>query len=105
MAKKELLDKIKPRYLKADKQNKGLMLDEFCSNTGYNRNYAVQIMQAGYDYNRVKREGRKKRKLKYDSDVINVAIKIWELLEYPCGARLQPVLISTLDAMEREPER
>ena len=104
MAKKELLDKIKPRYLKADKQNKGLMLDEFCSNTGYNRNYAVQIMQAGYDYNRVKREGRKKRKLKYDSDVINVAIKIWELLEYPCGARLQPVLISTLDAMERARE-
>jgi hypothetical protein len=104
MAKKELFDKTKPRYLKADKKGKGAILDEFCSNTGLNRNYVVQIMQAGYDYNRAKREGRKSRRWKYDSDVINVAIKIWELLEFPCGARLQPVLISTLDAMERSKE-
>lgn len=28
-------------------------------------------------------------------------IKIWEFLEYPCGARLQPVLASTAEALER----
>jgi hypothetical protein len=61
-------------------------------------------MQAGYDYNRVKREGRKARKQKYGSDVITVATKIWELLEYPCGTRLQPVLIATLDVMVRSRE-
>ena len=104
MTKKELFDKTKPRYLKADKKGKSAILDEFCSNTGLNRNYVVQIMRAGYDYNRVKREGRKSRRWKYDSDVINVATKIWELLEFPCGARLQPVLISTLDAMMRSNE-
>jgi len=104
MAKKELFDKTKPRYLKADKKGKGAILDEFCSNTGLNRNYVVQIMQAGYDYNRAKREGRKSRRWKYDDDVINVVTKIWELLEFPCGARLQPVLISTLDAMVRSKE-
>jgi len=104
MAKKELFDKTKPRYLKADKKGKGAILDEFCSNTGLNRNYVVQIMQAGYDYNRAKREGRKSRRWKYDGDVINVVTKIWELLEFPCGARLQPVLISTLDAMVRSKE-
>lgn len=104
MAKKELFDKTKPRYLKANKKGKSMILDEFCANTGFNRNYAVQIMQAGYDYNRVKREGRKARKQKYGSDVLNVVTKIWELLEYPCGTRLQPVLISTLEAMERSKE-
>ena len=104
MAKKELFDKTKPRYLKADKKGKGVILDEFCSNTGLNRNYVIQIMRAGYDYNRVKREGRKCRRWKYDSDVMCVTIKIWELLEFPCGARLQPVLISTLDAMVRSNE-
>lgn len=60
MSKKELIDEIKPKYLKATKAEKGLMLDEFCLNAGYNRNYAIQIMQADCDYHRVKREGRKK---------------------------------------------
>lgn len=104
MSKKELIDEVKPRYLKATKQEKGRMLNEFCLNTGYNRNYAIQIMQADCDYHRVKREGRKRRKRKYGSDVLLVAIKIWELLEYPCGARLQPSLIPMMEAMERSKE-
>lgn len=104
MSKKELIDGIKPRYLKATKVEKGLMLDEFCLNTGYNRNYAIQIMQAGCDYHQVKREGQKKRKQKYGADVMSAVIKIWELLEYPCGARLQPSLIPMLEAMERSGE-
>lgn len=104
MSKKELIDEVKPRYLKANKKDKGLILDEFCLNTGYNRNYATQIMQAGYDYRRVKREGRKARKQRYGSDVLAIAIKIWELLEYPCGARLKPSLIPMLEAMTRSGE-
>lgn len=104
MSKKELIDEVKPRYLKAGKKEKGKILDEFCSNAGYNRNYATQIMQADYDYHRVKREGRKKRKQKYGADILLVIIKIWELLEYPCGTRLQPSLIPMLEAMERSKE-
>lgn len=104
MSKKELIDEVKPRYLKANKEEKGKILDEFCLNTGYNRNYAIQIIQAGYDYHRVRREGRKKRKQRYGTDVLAVVIKVWELLEYPCGARLQPALMPTLEAMERSGE-
>jgi len=40
MTKKELIAVTKKRYLKADRKNKGKMLDEFCGNVGYNRNYA-----------------------------------------------------------------
>lgn len=101
MSKKELINQIKPRYLKAAKKDKSKILDEFCLNTGFNRHYAIQIMQTRYDYDRVQREGRKKRKLKYGTEVMSVVIKIWELLEYPCGARLKPVLLSTLAALER----
>lgn len=104
MSRKELIDEVKPRYLKANKAEKGKMLDEFCLNTGYNRNYAIQIMRAGYDYHRVKRKGQKRRKQKYGASVIAVAIKIWELLEYPCGTRLKPSLIPMLEAMERSGE-
>lgn len=101
MGKKELTSTTKPRYLKADKKDKGKILDEFCSNTGYNRKYAIRIFKAGYDYRRVVREGRKPRKKKYSSEVMAVTIKIWELLEFPCGTRLQPLLIPTLESMMR----
>jgi len=101
MSKKELLDEVKPRYLKAGKNEKSQILDEFCSNTSYNRKYAIHILQARCDYHRVKREGRKKRKKTYGSATLSVIIKIWEFLEYPCGLRLKPVLSSTAEALER----
>jgi len=101
MSKKELLDEVKPRYLKADKKEKGRILDEFCLNTGYVRKYAINILRARYDYHRVKRAGRKRRKKTYGSATLAVIIKIWEWLEYPCGSRLQPVLLSTAEALER----
>ena len=101
MSKKELIAATKPRYLKASKKEKTNILDEFCDNTGYNRKYATQIFQASYDYNKIIKKGRKPRKKKYDSRDMSVIIKVWELLRYPCGARLKPNLISTLEPMIR----
>jgi len=101
MGKQELLKALKPRYIKANKETKGGMLDEFCKNTGYNRDYAVRILQPGYDHNRVERIGRKGRTNKYDHAVMDVIVKIWELLEFPCGIRLKPNLVSTAEAMIR----
>lgn len=101
MSKKELIKATKPRYLKADKEGKGKILDEFCKNTNYNRNYIIQIFQAKCDYGRATREGRKPRKKIYGSDVMEVIIKIWRTLNYPCGVRLQPNLLTTLEPMIR----
>lgn len=101
MSKRDLLDEVKPRYLEANKKEKSKILNEFCLNTGYNRKYAINILQARCDYHRVKREGRKKRKEIYGPATLLVIIKIWEFLEYPCGLRLKPVLSSTAEALER----
>ncbi len=101
MGKIELIKTTKPRYLKADKKEKTKILDEFCKNTGYERKYAIQIFSAACDYGRVSREGRKPRKNVYGSDVMEVIIKVWELLKYPCGVRLQPNLLITLEPMIR----
>jgi len=101
MSKKDLLDEVKPRYLKSSKKEKSKVLNEFCLNTEYNRKYAINILQARCDYHRVKREGRKKRKKTYGSATITAIIKVWEFLEYPCGLRLKPVLLSTAEALER----
>jgi len=100
MGKKELVSSTKPRYLKAGKEEKTKILDEFCKNTGYNRKYAIYIFQSECDYQRVSRDGRKSRSKKYGHDVMAVIVKIWELLDYPCGARLKPILLTTFAAME-----
>ena len=92
MSKKELIKATKTRYLKANRKDKSKILDEFCGNTGYNRKYAVRILQAGYDNNTVADRGRRQRKDKYDNRTILVTKKIWELLDFPCGQRLQPML-------------
>lgn len=104
MTKKELIKSIKPRYLKAIKPEKSKILNEFCSNTGYNRKYAIIILQAKCDYYRTVREGRKARKKKYGHSVMSAVIKIWELLEYPCGVRLKPQLLSMAEALKRSGE-
>jgi len=92
MGRKELISATKGRYLKASKKGKGRILDEFCSNSGLARKYAIRIMSAKCDCNRIARMGRKGRKRKYSHDFMLVAVKIWELLDYPCGQRLKPAL-------------
>lgn len=104
MTKQELIKTTKPRYLKANKMDKTKILDEFCSNTGFNRKYAITILSAKYEYDKVNIYGRKKRKIIYGPNVVMPIIKIWELLEYPCGARLKPVLLATATALKRHQE-
>lgn len=101
MSKRELISATKQRYLKAGKKEKTKILDEFCGNTGYGRKYAIQVFSPKCDYGRVEREGRRPRKKIYGSDCLAVAIKVWELLKYPCGVRLQPNLLSTLEPLIR----
>lgn len=105
MTKKELISVTKARYLKVDnKKDKSKILDEFCDNTGYSRKYAIQIFSSKCDYGKIERIGRKKRKKIYSSNVISTAIKIWELLDYPCGVRLKPQLIPMTEALIRANE-
>lgn len=101
MAKKELLLTTKPRYLKADRQEKSKILDEFCHNTGYARKYAIKILAAGYDNNRVAKSGRKRRIRTYGSAIMLPVIKIWELLGFPCGTRLKPSLPEMYEVLVR----
>lgn len=39
---REYFNAIRGRYQKATKELKRLILNEFCSNTGYNRKYAIR---------------------------------------------------------------
>jgi hypothetical protein len=43
-AKSEYLREIKPRYKGASKLEKENILDEFCLTCGYNRKYAIRLL-------------------------------------------------------------
>jgi len=44
-SKRELLEVVRPRYLKAKKLEKQKMLDEFTSATGYHRKHAIRVLK------------------------------------------------------------
>ena len=105
--RKEYLKTIKPRYLGASKEEKSKILDEYCRNTGQNRKYVIRKLSP-----RVSSEPtqRKARKQIYDAPVIAKLVKIWEILDYPCGQRLAPMIpemlkkLKSLDELETSEE-
>jgi hypothetical protein len=99
MTKKELVRTTKSRYLKAIKKDKTKILDELVANIGWNRKYSIRVLGAGYEYQKVERVGRKSKTPVYGSETLLPAIKIWEMLDYPCGQRLQPVLKETAERL------
>jgi hypothetical protein len=44
-SKRELLEVLRPRYLKADKVEKQKMLDEFTPVIGYHRKHAIRVLK------------------------------------------------------------
>lgn len=98
--RRELLAVIKQRYLKASRLEKTAILNEFCEGTGYHRLYAIRILQAAHHY----RSGSRKRRRTYSSSLMAFIVKIWELLEYPCGTRLKPQLVPMAESLMRAKE-
>jgi len=94
----EYLKRIKPRYLKANKNERTKILDEFCQNTGYNRKYAIRRLAPQNEINPPKVINRK-RKCFYTNEDIYYLSKIWEIMDYPCGQRLAPVLPEIIDIL------
>ena len=102
---------ISKRYRKASKKKKGRILDEFCETTKYNRKYAARVLRKGPGKRRGKSPpGRPKpfrgqgRKPIYTNDVRKVLVKIWAILDCPCGKRLVAVLPETVRVLEKHKE-
>ncbi|MEA1926477.1 MAG: hypothetical protein U9M90_04565 [Patescibacteria group bacterium] len=99
-SKKELVKKVKVRYLKSNRTGKGSILDELCVNTTLNRNYLIQILSVKIDLDYANPINRKRRE-KYDGYVIVKLKKIWEIFDYPCGQNLAPMLPEYIEVLEK----
>lgn len=89
---REYFKSIHIRYRRASKELKQLILDEFCSNTGYNRKYAIRKLNAPLGEEASETTPRQ-RKPTYGSKVISVLAAVWEAAGYPCSARLKALLV------------
>lgn len=87
--KREYLGRIYGRYQRAGRQHKGRILDEFCAVCGYQRKFALRLL------NRSLRPRRRKPgpKPKYDPERLLPTLKeVWLLAEQPCGKLLKASL-------------
>ena len=62
--RKSYLIAIKRRYLEASKSDKKTILDEFCNVCGYNRKYAIRLLNKHNNFPLKRKSGRKSQ---YDS--------------------------------------
>lgn len=87
-AKQQYMDTLRERYLRGTKKEKGAILDEFCTNTGQERKYVIKKLR----YKVKLKVNRKKKEEIYDGEVKSVLVDIWNIFDYPCGARLKTIL-------------
>jgi hypothetical protein len=110
------------RYRAADKKGKTKILDEFQATTGYNRKYAVHILnnhgrtvsgtadgkpvkyKAGKPKKAGKAGGGGGRPKKYGDDVLGVVSRIWEFFDYQCGKLLVPLIRLMIDFLSTDAE-
>ena len=97
-SKRELLEVLRPRYLKASKAEKQRMLDEFTAVTGYRRKYAIRVLKHPVQRIRRKRAGRKAI---YRGAVVEKLKQIWEIYGRICSKRLHPFLPEAIQILER----
>ena len=82
---------IKNRYLKAAKKEKSVILEEFCKVCGYNKKYAIRLLNKEEPFfKKNKSPGRKP--IYYSEDFINVLKNIWIATDYICSKRLKSAI-------------
>ena len=88
----EYLRAIYPRYRKADRRQRQIILDEFCSNCGYNRKYAIRLLNDLPPRRRPCGSQRRRGPARYGSQTLSVLVAVWERAGYPWSRRLKALL-------------
>lgn len=100
-SKKELVETVRPRYLKATKGEKERILDELVAATGFHRKYAIRVLRHARKSTGLKKKGRQKI---YQGEVVQVLKQIWEICDRICSKRLQPFIPEMVAILERHNE-
>ena len=86
---KEYAEAMRERYRLGSRVEKGRILDEFTTVTGYHRKSAIRLLSGQRRALRGKRIGRPRR---YDDEVVEALKEVWETADRICGKRLEPFM-------------
>ena len=101
-ARMEYLESIVIRYRKSSKKKKSVILDEFCTTTGYNRKYAIFLIYTFKHFTKPKPKKRG-RPSKYNCpEVLEALRRIWLAANLPCSKRLKAILPAWLKFYHKE---
>jgi hypothetical protein len=90
-SRSDYLKAIYSRYKKVSKPLRARILDEFCQVCGYNRKYAIGLLN-GPAPQKPELKIPKGRRPIYGAKVVLTLAAIWEAAGYPCSARLKALL-------------
>jgi hypothetical protein len=94
-----------------EQKRESRILDQFVATTGYSRWYARLVLR--HEGRRLqtdkqtivvvarKSRTRRKRARRYDEQVQTALVRLWRLMDYICGKRLQPQLAELIPVLER----
>jgi transposase InsO family protein len=91
-SRREYLEAIHVRYHRAELREKQVILNEFCHNTGYNRKYAIRLLNGPPPSPKRERPRRRRRLPTYSAGMISILGAVWEAAGYPCAVRLKALL-------------
>lgn len=92
-SKTEYLNEIIERYQKSEKEEKKIILDEFCKVCGYHRKYAIKLLNGNPLQEINKQNKRAGRKRKYHTEgVIKFLKTLWKKTNLICSDRLKAAI-------------
>lgn len=87
---------VAARYFRSGKVEKGIILSEYCLNTGYERKYAIKKLRREFLYPAKNRLKIKRVRISKYMLVKSIVKKLWEVEDYPSAVRLHPMLTELL---------
>jgi hypothetical protein len=108
--RKAVTKELAARYRKGSRKQKGVILNELCSLTGWHRDYARRALRQAAAVPSVPRGtrpvvvGRRTRPPLYGEEVIEALRVVWAVLDFSCGKRLAAVMADTVEALQRHGE-
>jgi hypothetical protein len=96
--KRKYFQVIAKRYHNSSKERKGIILGEFCAIFGFNRSYAIRLLNAGY---RQKRKRPGVPSVYRDVRFVKALKQLWWASEWSCGKLLKSAIPLLLPHLER----
>lgn len=87
--RREILINIRNQYQESDWLGKSKLLDGFVAASGYDRKYAIKLLNSTDEINKPPRP--RQSRVKYDEQVRQALIAVWYAANQICAKRLVPL--------------